>query len=183
MNNIIKSARKLIREMEEDNKREITIYKMIKKYYRDYGQEQGDKLISVIKKQLSKEYGGKHVTDTATPGEFVMEMMGPGESIEDIGDSLINSELLDQVLQNTYASDFNEPVEYARAVIEALVTAAEYEGMAESDELVSYLEEVYMEDLINLYNSGEDVENDGDDDSSMIRDDEYGDEDTDYLMP
>lgn len=110
-------------------------------------------------------------------------MMGPGESIENIGDSLINSELLDQVLQNTYASDFNEPVEYARAVIEALVSAAEYEGMAESDELVSYLEEVYMEDLIDLYNSGEDVDNDGSDDSSMIRDDEYGDEDTDYLMP
>lgn len=52
MNNIIKSARKLIREMEEDNKREITIYKMIKKYYKDYGQEQGDKLISVIKKTI-----------------------------------------------------------------------------------------------------------------------------------
>lgn len=54
--------------------------------------------------------------------------------------------------------------------------------MTESDELVSYLEEVYMEDLIDLYNSGEDVDNDGSDDSSMIRDDEDF-EDTDYLMP
>ena len=179
MNNIIKSARKLIREMEEDNKREVTIYKMIKKYYKDFGQEQGDKLISVIKKQLSKEYGGRHVSDTAVAGEFVMEMMmGPEESVEEIGDSLINSEKLEEIMKNTYASDFNNSIDYGREIIEAL--ASEYEGMSEYDELISYLEEVYMEYFVDLFNSGDDMERDGDSDTDFIRD-EY--EDTDYLMP
>ena len=108
MNNILKSAKRLIKEMEEDNKREVTLYKMIKKYYDDFGTERGDKLLTVIKKNLSHLNAPKQVSDVGVPQYPVSEMMmGPDESVDNIGDSIMNSDLSNMAIKTTYADDFD----------------------------------------------------------------------------
>lgn len=162
MNNILKSAKRIIKEMEEDNKREITIYKMIKKYYDDFGSERGDKLLTVIKKNLSLLNAPKQVRDTQVPSEPVMEMMmGPEDNIEDIGDSIMNSDLTNMAIKTTYASDYDSSEEYMNEIINKLTK--EFEGTSFYEELYNYIKDVYGEYFLELYLMGQDdtFEDDG----------------------
>jgi len=161
MDKIIKSARRLLKEMQDDNKREIAVYKIIKKYYDDFGPDQGDKLINAIKKDLSHRMGAKRDTDYTRPMEPVLEMMmGPEDSVDAIGDSLFNSDLLENIIKATDASEFYDANEYADYIIENL--ASEYFGSPIYNDLIEYLKDVYFEYLMDMY-SGEDEEyNDGD---------------------
>ena len=84
------------------------------------------------------------------------------ESVDKIGDSLIHSEKFEELLKNTYSSDFSDEFEYADNIINWLIS--DYEGTAIEDELVEYLKDVYGETLMDLYRSGDDSDNDGDDD-------------------
>ena len=162
MNNILKSAKRIIKEMEEDNKREITIYKLIKKYYDDFGSERGDKLLNVIKKNLSHLNAPKQVRDTMVPQEPVMEMMmGPEDNIEDIGDSIMNSDMTNMAIKTTYASDYDSSEEYMNEIINKLTK--EFEGTSFYEELYNYIKDVYGEYFLELYLMGQDdtFEDDG----------------------
>ncbi len=163
MNNILKSAKRIIREMEEDNKREITIYKLVKKYYDDFGSERGDKLLTVIKKNLSLLNAPKQVRDTQVPSEPVMEMMmGPDESIENIGDSIMNSDLSNMAIKTTYAGGYDNFGDYLNEILNKLTN--EYLTDPIYDELKEYLYDVYSEYFLELYMMGQDddLEEDGD---------------------
>lgn len=163
MNNILKSAKRIIKEMEEDNKREITIYKLVKKYYDDFGSERGDKLLTVIKKNLSHLNAPKQVRDTQVPSEPVMEMMmGPDESIENIGDSIMNSDLSNMAIKTTYAGDYDNFSDYLNEILNKLTN--EYLTDPIYDELKEYLYDVYSEYFLELYMMGQDddLEEDGD---------------------
>lgn len=163
MNNILKSAKRIIKEMEEDNKREITIYKLVKKYYDDFGSERGDKLLTVIKKNLSHLNAPKQVRDTQVPSEPVMEMMmGPDESIENIGDSIMNSDLSNMAIKTTYAGDYDNFADYLNEILNKLTN--EYLTDPIYDELKEYLYDVYSGYFLELYMMGQDddLEEDGD---------------------
>lgn len=151
MNHIIKTTKRLLKEMEDDNKREISLYKMIKRYYDDFGVERGEALLSAIMKQLSTKNRAKRVTDIEKEGEPVLEMMmGPETEADELGDSLMNSNKLEEIIKNTDASEFENEYEYSEFIINLLTS--EYIGYPIYDELVSYLNDVYLEDIINLYN-------------------------------
>ena len=84
------------------------------------------------------------------------------DSVEKIGDSLIRSEKFNEILKNTYSSDFSDEFEYADNIIYWLIS--DYYDTAIEDELTEYLKDVYGESLFDLYRSGNDIDNDGDDD-------------------
>lgn len=150
MNHIIESARKILKEMEDDNKREISIYKIVKRYYDDFGTERGEKLLSAIMKQLSTKNMAKRITDLEKEGEPVLEMMmGPETEADELGDSLMNSKKFEDIIKNTDASEFENEYEYSEFIINLLT--AEYIGYPIYDELVSYLNDVYLQDIIDLY--------------------------------
>lgn len=150
MNHIIKSARKILREMENDNEREITIYKIIKKYYDDFGVERGEKLLNAIMKHLSEKNKAKRITDYEKEGEPVLEMMmGPESTVDELGDSLINSEKFERIIKDLDISEFENEYEYADFII--LLLTAKYIGTPIHDDLFEYLKDVYFEDIINLY--------------------------------
>jgi hypothetical protein len=158
MNRIIKSTRKILKEMQDDHKREIAVYKIIKKYYDDFGSEQGDKLINAIKKDLSSRMGAKRDTDYTREMEPVLEMVMDDEyNVEAIGDSLFNSDLLENIIKSTDASEFYNENKYANHIIRKL--ASEYFGMPIYNNLIEYLKDTYFEYLTNMY-SGEEY-NDG----------------------
>jgi hypothetical protein len=167
MKHIRESLRKTIKEMEEDNAREIHVFKTIKKYFDDFGPERGVKLLNAIAKQLASTYKPTRVTDTSISPEPVMEMMmGPEDKIEDLGDSLMSSSKLDSILTNTYASDFNDEFEYADNIITFLID--EYEDYDFYNELYDYMIDVYAEKFIELYRSGDDDYFDGDNDEEFF---------------
>lgn len=167
MKHIKESIRKNIQEMEEDNAREIHVFKTIKKYFDDFGPERGSKLLNAIVKQLTNTYKPSRVTDVTVSPEPVMEMMmGPEDKIEDLGDALMSSSKLDSILTNTYASDFSDEFEYADNIITYLVD--EYVDYDFYDELRDYIKDVYGEMFINLYRSGDDDYFDGDNDEEFF---------------
>ena len=160
MNNILKSAKRLIKEMEEDNKREVTLYKMIKKYYDDFGTERGDKLLTVIKKNLSHLNAPKQVSDVGVPQYPVSEMMmGPDESVDNIGDSIMNSDLSNMAIKTTYADDFDNFDDYFNEILNKLTS--EYSSDPIYDELREYLYDVYSEYFLELFLMGQDDSDEG----------------------
>ena len=84
------------------------------------------------------------------------------KAIDDIGDSLIQSEKFEEILNTTYASDFSDEFEYADNIISYLIS--DYAGTAIEEDLIDYIKDVYGEQLLDLYRSGDDSDNDGDDD-------------------
>ncbi len=167
MKQIKESIRKNIQEMEEDNAREIHVFKTIKKYFDDFGPDRGGKLLNAIVKQLTNTYKPSRVTDVTVSPEPVMEtMMGPDDNIEDLGDALMSSSKLDSILTNTYASDFSDEFEYADNIITYLID--EYIDYDFYDELHDYMKDVYGEMFINLYRSGDDDYFDGDNDEEFF---------------
>ena len=84
------------------------------------------------------------------------------KSVEDIGDSLIQSEKFEEILNTTYSSDFSDEFEYADNIIYYLIS--DYVDTEIEEELIDYIKEVYGESLLDLYRSGNDSYNDGDDD-------------------
>jgi len=92
--------------------------------------------------------------------------MGPEDKIEDLGDSLISSSKMDDALTNTYASDFNDEMEYTNAIIKFLLS--EFEDYDFYNELYDYVKDVYGEDFMKLYRSGDDDYFDGDNDEEFF---------------
>jgi hypothetical protein len=167
MKNIRESLKRTIKEMEENNAREIVIYKMLKKYVDDFGIERSELLVKAIMKQLSDSFSPSRVSDFSISDNPIMEnMMGPDDTIEDLGDSLMSSSKLDDILTNTYASDFNDEFEYAENIISFLIS--EFEGQSFYDELFNYIKDIYGERFIDLYQSGEDDYFDGDNDEEFF---------------
>lgn len=175
MKNIRESLRRTLKEMEDDNSKEIAIYKMLKRYTDEYGIERAAKLVQAIVKQLSSTYIPSRVSDDTTAPDSVMEednegfriSTNPGsDSIEDIGDDLISSSKMDSILTNTYATDFSDEFEYADNIIRELVN--DYVDSPIYDELYDYVKEAYGENLIELYLSGEDDFFDGDNDEEFL---------------
>lgn len=168
MKSIKESVRKTIKEMENDNAREIHVYKTIKKYFDDFGPDRGVKLLDVIARQLANTYkAGVAPKDTLAQGPVMeMMMMGPEDKIEDLGDSLISSSKMDDALTNTYASDFNDEMEYTNAIIKFLLS--EFEDYDFYNELYDYVKDVYGEDFMKLYRSGDDDYFDGDNDEEFF---------------
>ena len=95
-------------------------------------------------------------------GVTIHEMMDEDESIDDIGDSLIQSEKFEEILNTTYASDFSDEFEYADNIISYLIS--DYAGTAIEEDLIDYIKDVYGEQLLDLYRSDEDDDKDGDND-------------------
>jgi len=167
MKNIRESLRRTIKEMENDNSREIAVYKILKRYSEDFGVDMTDRLVKAIMKQLESSYSPSRVSDDAVPSDPVMEqIMGPDDSIEDLGDSLMASSKLDDILTNTYASDFSDEFEYADNIISFLIS--EFVDEPFYDELHDYIKDTYGESFIGLYLSGEDDYFDGDNDEEFF---------------
>ena len=154
--------------MEDTHKPELTLYKAINKYFKEFGPERGMLVLEKILMDISKKHGPSHVSDKSFPpvpvGDVTIhEMMNEEEdSVEKIGDSLIRSEKFNEILKNTYSSDFSDEFEYADNIIYWLIS--DYYDTAIEDELTEYLKDVYGESLFDLYRSGNDIDNDGDDD-------------------
>jgi hypothetical protein len=167
MKNIKESIRKSIKEVEENNAREIHVYKTIKKYFDDFGPDRGTKLLNAIIRQLEVNYSaGVAPKDTIVPGPVMEMMMGPEDNIEDLGDSLMSSSKLEDILTKTYATDFEDDLEYTNQIIKSLLS--EFEGYDFYDELFDYIKDVYSENFMRLYRSGDDEYSDGDNDDEFF---------------
>ena len=120
-----------------------------------------------ILKEIAKKHGPSQMTDKSfapvpVGGVTIHEMMDEDESIDDIGDSLIQSEKFEEILNTTYASDFSDEFEYADNIISYLIS--DYAGTAIEEDLIDYIKDVYGEQLLDLYRSDEDDDKDGDND-------------------
>jgi len=174
MKNIRESVRRTLKEMEDDNSKEITIYKMLKRYTDEFGIERTAKLVQAIVKQLSSTYVPSRVSDDTVAPDSVMEeddefriFSNPGnDSVEAIGDDLISSSRMDSILTNTYATDFSDEFEYADNIISELVN--EYIDSPIYGELYNYIKDAYGDTFLELYNSGEDDYFDGDNDEEFF---------------
>ena len=153
--------------MEDEHKPELSLYKAINKYFKEFGPERGMMVLDRILKEIAKKHGPSQMTDKSFApvpigGVTIHEMMDEDESIDDIGDSLIQSEKFEEILNTTYASDFSDEFEYADNIIYYLIS--DYAGTAIEEDLIDYIKDVYGEQLLDLYRSGDDSDNDGDDD-------------------
>ena len=153
--------------MEDEHKPELSLYKAINKYFKEFGPERGMMVLDRILKEIAKKHGPSQMTDKSFApvpigGVTIHEMMDEDESIDDIGDSLIQSEKFEEILNTTYASDFSDEFEYADNIISYLIS--DYAGTAIEEDLIDYIKDVYGEQLLDLYRSGDDDDNDGDDD-------------------
>ena len=167
MKSIKESIRKNITLMEDEHKPELSLYKAINKYFKEFGPERGMMVLDRILKEIAKKHGPSQMTDKSfapvpVGGVTIHEMMDEDESIDDIGDSLIQSEKFEEILNTTYASDFSDEFEYADNIISYLIS--DYAGTAIEEDLIDYIKDVYGEQLLDLYRSGDDSDNDGDDD-------------------
>ena len=167
MKSIRESIRKNISLMEDEHKPELSLYKAINKYFKEFGPERGMMVLDRILKEIAKKHGPSQMTDKSfapvpVGGVTIHEMMDEDESIDDIGDSLIQSEKFEEILNTTYASDFSDEFEYADNIISYLIS--DYAGTAIEEDLIDYIKDVYGEQLLDLYRSGDDSDNDGDDD-------------------
>ena len=167
MKSIKESIRKNITLMEDEHKPELSLYKAINKYFKEFGPERGMMVLDRILKEIAKKHGPSQMTDKSIApvpvgGVTIHEMMDEDESIDDIGDSLIQSEKFEEILNTTYASDFSDEFEYADNIIYYLIS--DYAGTAIEEDLIDYIKDVYGEQLLDLYKSGDDNDNDGDDD-------------------
>ena len=167
MKSIRESIRKNISLMEDEHKPELSLYKAINKYFKEFGPERGMMVLDRILKEIAKKHGPSQMTDKSfapvpVGGVTIHEMMDEDESIDDIGDSLIQSEKFEEILNTTYASDFSDEFEYADNIISYLIS--DYAGTAIEEDLIDYIKDVYGEQLLDLYRSGDDNDNDGDDD-------------------
>ena len=167
MKSIRESIRKNISLMEDEHKPELSLYKAINKYFKEFGPERGMMVLDRILKEIAKKHGPSQMTDKSIApvpvgGVTIHEMMDEDESIDDIGDSLIQSEKFEEILNTTYASDFSDEFEYADNIIYYLIS--DYAGTAIEEDLIDYIKDVYGEQLLDLYRSGDDEDNDGDDD-------------------
>jgi hypothetical protein len=167
MKSIKESIRKNITLMEDEHKPELSLYKAINKYFKEFGPERGMMVLDRILKEIAKKHGPSQMTDKSfapvpVGGVTIHEMMDEDESIDDIGDSLIQSEKFEEILNTTYASDFSDEFEYADNIISYLIS--DYAGTAIEEDLIDYIKDVYGEQLLDLYRSGDDNDNDGDDD-------------------
>ena len=167
MKSIKESIRKNITFMEDEHKPELSLYKAINKYFKEFGPERGMMVLDRILKEIAKKHGPSQMTDKSIApvhvgGVTIHEMMDEDESIDDIGDSLIQSEKFEEILNTTYASDFSDEFEYADNIISYLIS--DYAGTAIEEDLIDYIKDVYGEQLLDLYRSGDDSDNDGDDD-------------------
>ena len=153
--------------MEDEHKPELSLYKAINKYFKEFGPERGMMVLDRILKEIAKKHGPSQMTDKSFApvpigGVTIHEMMDEDESIDNIGDSLIQSEKFEEILNTTYASDFSDEFEYADNIISYLIS--DYAGTAIEEDLIDYIKDVYGEQLLDLYRSGDDSDNDGDDD-------------------
>ena len=167
MKSIRESIRKNISLMEDEHKPELSLYKAINKYFKEFGPERGMMVLDRILKEIAKKHGPSQMTDKSfapvpVGGVTIHEMMDEDESIDDIGDSLIQSEKFEEILNTTYASDFSDEFEYADNIISYLIS--DYAGTAIEEDLIDYIKDVYGEQLLDLYRSDEDDDKDGDDD-------------------
>lgn len=153
--------------MEDEHKPELSLYKAINKYFKEFGPERGMMVLDRILKEIAKKHGPSQMTDKSFApvpigGVTIHEMMDEDESIDDIGDSLIQSEKFEEILNTTYASDFSDEFEYADNIISYLIS--DYAGTAIEEDLIDYIKDVYGEQLLDLYRSDEDDDKDGDND-------------------
>jgi hypothetical protein len=167
MKSIRESIRKNISLMEDEHKPELSLYKAINKYFKEFGPERGMMVLDRILKEIAKKHGPSQMTDKSIApvpvgGVTIHEMMDENENVDDIGDSLIQSEKFEEILNTTYASDFSDEFEYADNIIYDLIS--DYAGTAIEEELIDYIKDVYGEQLLDLYRSGDDSDNDGDND-------------------
>jgi len=167
MKSIKESIRKNITLMEDEHKPELSLYKAINKYFKEFGPERGMMVLDRILKEIAKKHGPSQMTDKSfapvpVGGVTIHEMMDEDESIHDIGDSLIQSEKFEEILNTTYASDFSDEFEYADNIISYLIS--DYAGTAIEEDLIDYIKDVYGEQLLDLYRSDEDDDKDGDND-------------------
>ena len=145
----------------------MSLYKAINKYFKEFGPERGMMVLDRILKEIAKKHGPSQMTDKSfapvpVGGVTIHEMMDEDESIDDIGDSLIQSEKFEEILNTTYASDFSDEFEYADNIISYLIS--DYAGTAIEEDLIDYIKDVYGEQLLDLYRSDEDDDKDGDND-------------------
>jgi hypothetical protein len=125
-------------------------------------------VLEKILMDISKKHGPSQVTDKSVGpksigGVTIHEMMNEeDESVEDIGDSLLNSEKFEEILNTTYSSDFSDEFEYADNIIYYLIS--DYVDTEIEEELIDYIKDVYGYQLLDLYRSGNDDDDDGDDD-------------------
>ena len=168
MKSIRESIRKHITIMEDTHKPELTLYKAINKYFKEFGPERGMMVLEKILMDISKKHGPSQVTDKSVGpkpvgGVTIHEMMNEeDESVEDIGDSLLTSEKFEEILNTTYASDFSDEFEYADNIIYYLIS--DYVDTEIEEDLIDYIKEVYGDQLLDLYRSGNDDDDDGDND-------------------
>ena len=167
MKSIRESIRKNISLMEDEHKPELSLYKAINKYFKEFGPERGRMVLDRILKEIAKKHGPSQMTDKSFApvpigGVTIHEMMDEDESIDDIGDSLIQSEKFEEILNTTYASDFSDEFEYADNIISYLIS--DYVGTEMEEDLIDYIKDVYGEQLLDLYRSEEDDDKDGDND-------------------
>jgi hypothetical protein len=167
MKSIRESIRKNISLMEDEHKPELSLYKAINKYFKEFGPERGMMVLDRILKEIAKKHGPSQMTDKSIApvpvgGVTIHEMMDEDESIDDIGDSLIQSEKFEEILNTTYASDFSDEFEYADNIISYLIS--DYVGTEMEEDLIDYIKDVYGEQLLDLYRSDEDDDKDGDND-------------------
>jgi len=154
--------------MEDTHKPELTLYKAINKYFKEFGPERGVNVLEKILMDISKKHGPSQVTDKSVGpkpvgGVTIHEMMNEeDESVEDIGDSLLTSEKFEEILNTTYASDFSDEFEYADNIIYYLIS--DYVDTEIEEELIDYIKDVYGYQLLDLYRSGNDDDDDGDND-------------------
>ena len=153
--------------MEDEHKPELSLYKAINKYFKEFGPERGMMVLDRILKEIAKKHGPSQMTDKSFApvpigGVTIHEMMDEDESIDDIGDSLIQSEKFEEILNTTYASDFSDEFEYADNIISYLIS--DYVGTEMEEDLIDYIKDVYGEQLLDLYRSEEDDDKDGDND-------------------
>jgi len=168
MKSIRESIRKHITIMEDTHKPELTLYKAINKYFKEFGHERGMNVLEKILMDISKKHGPSQVTDKSfapvpVGGVTIHEMMNEEDkSVEDIGDSLLTSEKFEEILNKTYASDFSDEFEYADNIIYYLIS--DYVDTEIEEELFDYIKDVYGDQLLDLYRSGNDDDDDGDND-------------------
>ena len=153
--------------MEDAHKPELTLYKSINKYFKEFGHERGMMVLEKILMDISKKHGPSQVSDKSfapvpVGGATIHEMMDEDENVDDIGDSLIQSEKFEEILNTTYASDFSDEFEYADNIISYLIS--DYVGTEMEEDLIDYIKDVYGEQLLDLYRSEEDDDKDGDND-------------------
>jgi hypothetical protein len=168
MKSIRESIRKNISLMEDEHKPELSLYKAINKYFKEFGPERGMMVLDRILKEIAKKHGPSQMTDKSIApvpvgGVTIHEMMNEeDESVEDIGDSLLTSEKFEEILNTTYASDFSDEFEYADNIIYYLIS--DYVDTEIEEELIDYIKDVYGDQLLDLYRSGNDDDDDGDND-------------------